>query len=150
MEQPIAEVALRALDFLVGEWTLEARSPGGEPWPGKGSVAFAWHDSGAHLVVRSSVDQPEAPDSISVIGCDAGNGTYYQLYSDDRGGCRVYDMSVGDHKWTLSRVGAPFPQRFTATVSADGATMIGLWEKAEDSTNYTADFELIYRRGSTE
>jgi hypothetical protein len=34
MKQPTAETALRALDALVGEWILEARPPGGEPWPG--------------------------------------------------------------------------------------------------------------------
>jgi hypothetical protein len=149
MEQPTAETALRALDVLVGEWTMEARPPGGEPWPGGGRVTFDWHDSGAHLIMRSSVDLPEAPDSTSVIGCDAANGTYYQLYSDERGVCRVYEMSIGDGEWTLSRMGAPFPQRFSATISADGATITGRWEKAEDTTNFTIDFELIYQRART-
>lgn len=31
---------------------------------------------------------PDAPDSISTIGCNATNGTYFQLYSDERGVCR--------------------------------------------------------------
>ena len=49
-----------------------------------------------------------------IIGCDAANGTYYQLYSDDRGVCRVYEMSIGDGEWKLWREGEPFTQRFTA------------------------------------
>jgi hypothetical protein len=68
MDQPTAERALKRLEPLVGEWTLEARPPDGEPWPGSGRAIFEWHQSGAHLVVRSTVDMPDAPDSISIIG----------------------------------------------------------------------------------
>jgi hypothetical protein len=58
----------------------------------------------------------------------------------------VYEMSIGDGEWKLWREGEPFPQRFTATISADGNTVAGRWEKAEDGTNYTTDFDLTYRR----
>src|SRR5919201_6204101 len=85
LEQPTAEEALRRLEPLVGEWTVEAKWPNGEPWPGGGKIIFEWHDSGAHLVERGSVELPEAPDNVSIIGCDAANGTYVQLYSDERG-----------------------------------------------------------------
>ena len=146
MEQPTAEQALKKLDPLVGEWTLEAGPPGGEPWPGEARATFEWHDSGAHLVVRSTVELPEALDGISIMGCDAANGTYFQLYSDERGVCRVYEMSITDDEWKLWRAGDPFPQRFTATISDDGNTIAGRWEKAEDGTNFTTDFVLTYRR----
>ena len=66
MDQPTAEDALRALDPLVGEWLLEAQPPGGEPWPGGGRAIFEWHDSGAHLVERSSVEMPEALGLVDV------------------------------------------------------------------------------------
>ena len=36
MDQPRAEDALRTLEPLVGEWTLTAAGPDGEPWPGEG------------------------------------------------------------------------------------------------------------------
>lgn len=146
MDQPTAGEALRELDVLVGEWTLEARSAGGAPWPGGGRATFAWHDSGAHLVERRSVDMPEAPASVSIIGCDGANGTYLQLYSDERGVCRIYEMSLGNGEWKLWREGEPFSQRFTARISEDGTTISGRWEIAEDSTNYVPDFDLILRR----
>jgi hypothetical protein len=38
IDQPTAEDALKALEPLVGEWTLNAVSPGGEPWPGEARV----------------------------------------------------------------------------------------------------------------
>ncbi len=74
------------------------------------------------------------------------HGTYVQLYSDESGVCRVCAMSFGGGEWRLRREGEPFPQRFTATISEDGNTIAGRWEKAEDGTNYTTDFDLTYRK----
>jgi hypothetical protein len=149
MNQPTAEEALRKLEPLVGAWDLLGSSPGGEPWPGGGRSTFEWHPSGAHLVQRTVVELPEAPDSICIIGCDAANGTYFQLYSDERGVSRVFNMSIGDGEWKLWRTGEPFPQRFTASFSDDGKMMFGRWEKAEDGVHYEADFDLTYRRSAT-
>ncbi len=146
MDQPTAEDALRRFDPLVGEWTLEATPPGGDPWPGGGRSTFEWHPSGAFLVQRTVVELPEAPDSLSIMGCDGANGTYYQLYSDERGVCRVFDMSIDDAGWRLWREGAPFCQRFTATISEDGSVMAGRWEMSEDGMSYRTDFDLVYRR----
>jgi hypothetical protein len=146
IDQPTARDVLKKLEPLVGNWRMVATAPDGTPWPGEGRSSFQWHESGAHLVHRLAVDMPEAPDSISVIGCDAANGTYFELYSDDRGVCRVYEMSIGDGEWRLWRVGEPFSQRFTAMISEDGDTIAGRWEKAEDGIDYTVDFELTYIR----
>jgi hypothetical protein len=146
MRQPTAEDALKALEPLVGKWRMTATPPGGPPWPGEGRATFEWHESGAHVVERWTVDMPEAPDGVAVIGCDGANGTYYQLYSDDRGVCRVYEMSIGGGVWRLWREGDPFPQRFTGRFEDDGRTIVGRWELAEDGTTYTTDFDLIYTR----
>jgi hypothetical protein len=144
IDQPTAEDALRALDPLVGEWTLSAVGPDGEPWPGEGRAAFAWHVSGAHLVQTATINVPGAPDSVSIIGCDGANGTYYQLYSDERGVCRVFEMSISDSEWRLWREGEPFAQRFTGTFEDGGRRIAGRWEKAEDGVNYATDFYLTY------
>jgi hypothetical protein len=146
MDQPTAEEALKRLEPLVGEWALEAKPPDGPPWPGEAQATIEWHDSGAHLVQRSTVDMPEAPDSISIMGCDAANGTYFQLYSDERGVCRVYEMSIKDGEWGLWREGEPFPQRFTATISDNGNTIAGRWEKAPDGHTWETGFDLTYRK----
>ena len=148
MDQPIAEDALKELAPLVGEWVLQAIPPDGEPWPGQARATIEWHDSGAHLVQRMTIELPEAPNSISIMGCDAANGAYYQLYSDDRGVSRVYEMSIGGGEWRLWREGEPFAQRFTATFEDDGDTIAGRWEKALDAGEFELDFELIYRRAS--
>jgi hypothetical protein len=149
MDQTTAEKALRELEPLIGEWSLEAIPPSGQPWPGEARATMEWHDSGAHVIARSTVEMPEAPDAISIMGCDAANGTYYQLYSDDRGVCRVYEMSIGDGEWRLWREGEPFAQRFIGRFEDGGDTIMGRWEMVEDGTNYETDFDLIYRKVKT-
>jgi hypothetical protein len=118
-------------------------------------MARRWKDHlrvarlGAHLLQRGTAEHPDAPDNVSVIGCDAANGTYFQLYSDKRGVCRVYEMTIGNGEWKLWREGEPFSQRFTATFSDDGNTITGRWEIAEDGKNYTTDFDVFCRRVGT-
>jgi hypothetical protein len=149
VNQPTAGDALRALEPLVGDWTLSARGADGVAWPGGGRVTFEWHDSGYHLVCRTQIDMPEAPDGVSIIGCDAAAGTYYQLYSDERNVCRVYEMSIADGEWRLWRTGEPFSQRFVGRFSDDGNTIEGRWEIAEGGPDFTTDFDITYRRVGT-
>jgi hypothetical protein len=146
IDQPTAEGALAALEPLVGEWRLTAVAAGGEPWPGEARPTFEWHPSHAHLVQTASISVPGAPDSISIIGCDGANGTYYQLYSDERGVCRVFEMSISETEWTLWREGAPFAQRFTGRFEDGGNKIAGRWERSDDGVNYATDFELTYLR----
>ena len=54
--------------------------------------------------------------------------------------------SIDGQEWKLWRHGAPFPQRFSATISAEGDTIVGVWEKADDGVTFATDFDLIYRR----
>ena len=146
MDQPTADTLLQELEPLVGEWVLEAVPPGGEPWPGGGRAVFEWHESGRHLVVRTTMELQEAPASVSIIGCDGANGTWYQLYSDERGVCRVFEMTIGGGEWRLWRDGAPFAQRFAARFEDGGDTIAGRWEAAKDGASFATDFDLTYRR----
>ena len=93
-----------------------------------------------------NVAHPEAPNNVAIIGCDAANGTYIQLYSDERGVCRIHNMSISHGEWKLWREGQPFSQRFTGTFSQDGNTITGRWEIAKDGGPYETDFDLILRR----
>jgi hypothetical protein len=146
MDQPTAEQALRELEPLIGKWAMEAIPPSGTPWPGSARASFDWHDSRAHVVGRSTIEMPEAPDSVSIIGCDAAKGSYFQLYSDERGVCRVFEMGIGGGEWRLWRDGEPFAQRFTASFEDGGETIVGRWEKAGNGGEFETDFDLIYRR----
>jgi len=69
-----------------------------------------------------------------------------RCYSDERGVYRVYEMSIGEGEWKLWREGAPFPQRFSATISDEGNTIAGRWEKAPEERTWETDFDLTYRK----
>ena len=146
MSESTNTAARERLEALIGEWTMEAKPPGGPPWPGDGRVTFEWLEEGVPLLLeRWHVDLPEAPDGVAVIGCDGMSGTYYQLYTDDRNVCRVYQMSIGNREWKLWREGEPFNQRFTATISEDGNKIDGRWEY-DEGDGWKTDFDLLYTR----
>jgi hypothetical protein len=147
MDQPTAEQALKELEVLVGEWTMTATPPGAEPWPGEAKATFEWIDGsdGRLLLERTEIEMPEAPDAVCIIGADAANGRFFQLYTDDRNVCRVYEMTIGNGEWTLHREGEPFSQRFTGAISEDGTTIDGRWE-ANDGDGWRTDFDLVFTR----
>jgi hypothetical protein len=137
------------LDALVGEWSLEADPPDGDPWPGGGRVSFEWLEGKTFLIERWTVELPEAPDGIAIIGAGDEPGTFRQYYFDSRGVHRIYEMTLDDREWKLWRDEPdPFPQRFTGTLRDDGETIAGRWEKAEDGSTWNTDFDLTYTKVS--
>jgi len=147
MSQPTAEEALKELEPLVGEWSVEATPPGGEPWPGEARITFEWVEGSDQrlLLERATVEMPQAPNTACVIGCDAANGTFFQLYTDDRNVCRIYQMSMAAGEWKLWREGEPFNQRYAAQISDDGNTIEGRWE-VDEGDGWRTDFDLVFTR----
>ena len=58
----------------------------------KACVSKARHGRFSGIIRAVSVDAACFAHNTS----DAANGTYFQLYTDDRGVCRIYEMSIGD------------------------------------------------------
>lgn len=132
---------MKTLEPLIGEWRVSALG-------GSGRSSFAWELGGAYLVQRTSIDHPEAPDSLSIYA-PADDG-FLQHYFDSRGVVRLYRMTLEGDRWTLLR-DAPdfsplsFAQRWVATVGADAID--GRWETAAPgSADWALDFELRYER----
>jgi len=146
MNESTNTTARARLEALVGKWSIEAGPPDGPKWPGEGWVTFEWMEDAPLLIERSHADLPEAPDVVAVIGCDGMNGTYHQIYTDDRDVQRIYAMSLEDGVWRLWRDGEPFAQRFTGTFSEDGRTISGRFELAEDGETWRTDFDITYTR----
>jgi hypothetical protein len=126
---------------------MEAGPPGGRPWQAEARASFEWLSGRTFLIERSTVDLPDAPDGIAIIGGGDEPDAFRQYYFDSRGVHRIYEMTLDDGVWKLWRDAPdPFPQRFTGTFSEDGRTITGRWEKAEDGSNWETDFELTYRK----
>jgi hypothetical protein len=148
LDQPTARDALKELEVLVGTWKVVATPPGGEPWPGDAEITYEWLPGSDRqlLVERSQIEMPEAPNAVCVFGCDAANGSYFQLYTDDRNVCRVYEVSIGDGEMRIWRDGPPFSQRFYGKFSEDGNRIEARWEAAKDGTTWETDFDLVFTR----
>jgi hypothetical protein len=108
-----------------------------------GTVAFEWTLGGAFLLETSSADDPAMPTGMILIGAEGDR--YVQHYFDSRGVVRRYEMEFGGGVWKLWRDDDDFAQRFTATLSDDGMTMTGAFERTEDG-RWLHDFDITYTR----
>jgi len=137
------------LSVLVGGWEVEVQNP---IVPGEvvlGSVTFEWLSGARFLIERMTIEHPDFPDSISVIGYDDTSGNFTQHYYDSRGVERIYDMSVTNGYWRLWRDSPGFSQRFTGAISDNGnvgSVISASWEKSVDGLNWEHDFDLTFRK----
>jgi hypothetical protein len=134
---------LSKLEVLVGEWSVHVPGAGDV----KAGATFEWLEGGGFLIQRSTVDRPEFPNGVMVIGATGPDGGLEQHYFDSRGVHRVYDMTLEDGAWTLSREGPDWPQRYVGQISDDGHEIHGRWERGETLGDpLKLDFELNYKR----
>ncbi len=145
-----SSAAIGRLQALIGEWRVEVAFPDGPLLTGASTV-FEWILDGRYVSQRTSVPDPGAPDSLALISVDPVSGDYTQHYFDSRGVTRVYEMTLSDSEWTLSREQADFSplafaQRFVANISEERATIDGRWEKRSGAGDWQLDFQLTYQR----
>src|SRR5215210_7513256 len=95
------------LEALVGEWTASVPAFGAA-----GRTTFEWLEGGGFFIQRSTVERPEFPNGICVIGATGADGGLQQHYFDSRGVARVYEMTLEGGVWTLYREGPDWPQRY--------------------------------------
>ncbi len=134
---------------LVGEWRIETSLA--PPGSVRARVWFEWALGGRFLLQHSEVDLPEAPDGLCVIAADPDSGGYLQHYFDSRGVVRLYRMTFDGRVWTLLREEPDFSpldfaQRYTGTLSDDGATIAGCWEIEHPGRGWETDFDLSFVR----
>lgn len=66
-------------------------------------------------------------------------------YYDSRGVFRVYDVSIDERVWKISRDAEGFSQRFEGNLKDGGDTIDGLWQLKKDAT-WEDDLAIVYRR----
>jgi hypothetical protein len=140
--------AIEQLGDLVGDWKLTMtdawflESPEVEV---EGSATIEWLGD-AFLQLRASLGMDHGTWHW-VIGRSDAHERYKLLYHDERGVCRLFDMTFADGQWTLSREDPDFHQRFIGSVEGD--RIAGRWEASEDrGTTWRKDFDLIFERGA--
>jgi hypothetical protein len=138
--------ALEPLTPLVGQW----RTTGTHPLvPGKtfhGRTSFEWVESGAFLLMRSEIDEPEIPSAVAFIGTDDAAGTFTMLYFDERDISRRYALEVADNEVRWHRNEAGFAQRMVVTIAADRTRLDAHGAMSRDSGSWEDDLQLTYER----
>ena len=151
----------KALNRLVGEWSSEATHPERPGVVIHGTVTMEWLEGGQFLILRARTDNPEFPDSISMIGdtrhdrvgdatgepaAEGGEAQLRMHYFDSRGVYRVLDTQVDDVSWRLEMDAPGFSQRFTGKFADGGETIVGLWQLRRDDVHWVDDLAITYRR----
>ncbi len=158
VEQPNAQAqrppfnpnpTLDSLAVLVGDWNMELSNAAFLPNPSdtaNGAVSFEWMEEGAFLVMRMGNKASGPLEAVWLIGRDESLPDYKVLYFDSRKVSRIYAMSFADGVWKMWRDAPGFSQRFQGTVSADGNTIAGYWEKSFDGSKWEHDFDVMYTK----
>ena len=141
---------LDELQPFIGEWTVEGRHVALPDVVIRGRSVFEWWGDRVFLIHRATVDHPDIPDSIAVIGATRPDGGLAQHYFDTRGVHRLFDMTFARGVWTLARkaVGASdFDQGLRAAFSADGTSITGEFERTEPGSHeMKLDMAVTYTR----
>jgi hypothetical protein len=137
---------LEPFGVLVGTWSTIGTHPLVPGTTFHGRTSFAWIEGGAFLIMRSRIDEPEIPSGIAVFGTDDGTGECSMLYFDERGVSRRYEVSLRDNELRHWRNDPEFSQRFTATIAADGRTIVSSGELSRNGGTWEPDLSLTYTR----
>ncbi len=140
----IPNPALKLFEPLIGEWQTTGIHPYFPDTTLQGRAMFEWIEGGAFLRVRSQIDHPKFPDGIAIFGSDDDLRTYYQIYFDERGISRKYDVSVTSERLTWWRDDPHFSQRFTLDIGKDKLVSVG--EMLRDGGDWEKDLSLTYIR----
>ena len=137
---------MEQFDVFIGDWTTEGTHPAFPDTIVRGQVSFEWLEGGKFLIQRASNDNPDFPDSVSVIGeVDERIAMYY---FDSRGVHRVYEMALAEGVWKVWRDAPGFSQRCTAAFEDDGDAITWRWQLSRDDSTWDDDLEITYRRDS--
>lgn len=140
----IPNPALKLLEPLIGEWQTTGTHPYLPDTKLQGRALFEWIEGGAFLRVRSQIDHPEFPDGVAIFGSDDEAKAYYQIYFDERGISRKYDVSITADQIKWWRDDDHFSQRFTLDIREDKLVSSG--EMSRDGGEWEQDLSLTYTR----
>ncbi|NUP74119.1 MAG: hypothetical protein HOQ07_05645, partial [Sinomonas sp.] len=111
--------AMEQLNVLVGSWgttmlnawflepdDLRVQGTATAEWLGDAFVVFQWTMGGDV--------GPATNEMVLVLGRSDANEAYTALYHDERGVCRVFDMTFDGSHWILNREDPDMYQRFIA------------------------------------
>jgi hypothetical protein len=111
-----------------------------------GSMTYEWLEGEKFLIQRLSMDHPDFPDSISVIGF--ANNELTAHYFDSRGVFRIYRVAMEGDALRIWRNAPGFSQRLEARLSNDGEMLAGVWQLSRDDETWDDDLAITFVRAT--
>jgi hypothetical protein len=142
----IPNPALEPLHVLVGKWKTIGTHPYILGTKLHGFADCEWIEGGSFIKMTTTIDHPEFPDGIALIGSDNKNSKFYMIYFDERTLSRKYDLSIKGSQIKWWRDNLELSQKFTLTIEASGKKMSGKGEMCRDGTKWEKDLDLEYTR----
>jgi len=142
----IPNPALEPFHILIGNWNTTGTHGELPDTILHGRTSFEGLEGGAFLMMRSEIDDPRFPSGIAIFGSDDSEGEYYMLTFDERGVSRKHEVSLHDNIWKWWRNAPGFLQRYEATISDDGNTIVSKGELSKDGVSWKKDLDLTYTR----
>ena len=132
-----------ALTPFIGAWhtTGATRATADEPSQQIEAVdIYEWMDGGFFILHRIESKKPMAFTGLEIIGSEDGG---YFLHHYDSNGTRI--VSTGKMQGREWRIDSK-TERFAGTISEDGQTITGAWERSTDGENWGAWMDITLRR----
>jgi len=107
-----------------------------------GSAKCEWLEDS---FIRLEAELDGAPTWEFVFGRSDARDEFVVLYNDERGVQRVFDLTIEDDTWVMSRTDPDFHQRLLGRI--EGNRMIGQTDASDDEgATWRKDFDLIWER----
>jgi hypothetical protein len=142
----IPNPALEPFNVLIGSWDTTGTHGQLPDTILHGHALFEWLEGGAFLMMRTEIDDPRFPSTITILGSDDSEGEYYMLAFDERGVSRKSDVSLHGNIWKWWRNAPGFFQRYEATITDDSNTIVSKGELSKDGVSWEKDLDLTYTR----
>jgi hypothetical protein len=135
----------RVADVFVGDWTLTITNQWWLDDPTtvtSGSATCAWMDD-SFLRLQAEIDGKPTWDFV--FGRSDARDQFVVLSYDERGVLRVFELTLDDGGWVMSRADPDFHQRLVGRI--DGDRMVGSADASDDAgATWRKDFDLIFER----
>ena len=135
----------RVAEIFLGAWSLTITN---QWWLDDPTTVTSGTAKGEWLgdsFIRLQAEVDGEPTWDFVFGRSDARDEFVALYHDERGVARVFQMTLDDGGWTMSRTDPDFHQRLNGRVEGD--RMVGKTEASEDQgATWRKDFDLVFER----
>ena len=145
-DTPKPNPALEPFRVLIGSWNASGTHGLLPDAILRGHTSFEWLENGAFLLMRSELDDPRFPRTITIFASDDAQAECYMLTFDERGVSRKYEVTLQDNIWNWWRNAPGFFQRYQGIIGDGGNTIVCKGELSKDGLSWEKDLDVTYSR----